>query len=195
MARGNITAAKQDIIDDDGSILLSLIQGEIIEWEITLDFVELLTPSYVFEAVIIEGANDGAGSKPSSAEPAGIESTLTTRIAVLNGAGETWNSGTTYLYGEYVLHVGIYYYAHGDPTVALDPPSDPDNWEVFTRQRVWIQFTGPLADSYAVQPGVDNPVYGFFELRVTEPTNAVFTRTWKPTRGLIEFRYSPTHLV
>lgn len=194
MARSNITGGSQDIVQDDGAVLISIVQGEQIEWQIDLNFIEIVTPSYIFEAVIIEGANDGAGSEPIGAEPAGIEDTLVTRIPTDNGS---WGAGNTYAYGDYVFNVtdSLYYYCFGNPTIGLSPELDLSNWEVFERNRVFIQFGATLSTGYAVQPGVNNPVYGFFELRVTEPANPIYTRTWKPTRGLVEFRYSPTELV
>jgi hypothetical protein len=48
---------------------------------------------------------------------------------------------------------------------------------------------------YAVTPTANTPVYGFFELRVTEPSGGVYTRTWKPVRGMVEILFSPTDLV
>jgi len=49
--------------------------------------------------------------------------------------------------------------------------------------------------AWAVQPTIIAPVYGFFELRVTEPNGNIYPRTWKPMRGLVQYLYSPTQVV
>jgi hypothetical protein len=60
---------------------------------------------------------------------------------------------------------------------------------------VYIQFPDDLAGGWAVQPGVNFNTYGFFELRVTEPLDAILTHTWKPVRGMVEMLFSPTEAV
>ena len=52
-----------------------------------------------------------------------------------------------------------------------------------------------LGNDYQVQPSVAGSTYGFFELRVTEPANPIFARTWKPIRGMVEIQFSPTDIV
>jgi hypothetical protein len=65
-------------------------------------------------------------------------------------------------------------------------------WEVTTLNKIYVQFPNTLATGWAVQPLASSATYGFFELRVTEPTDAVFTRTFKPVRGMVEILFSPT---
>jgi hypothetical protein len=125
--------------------------------------------------------------------PSGIHTTLTVRRPTYLG---TWDPNAAYNKEEIVLHNTIYYKLLGGvarmfPTV---PSADP-LWEVTTLNTVYIQFPSTLAGTWSVQAAVGKPVYGFIELRVTEPTDPVFTRTWKPVRGLVEILFSPTDVV
>ncbi len=61
--------------------------------------------------------------------------------------------------------------------------------------RVYLQFPKNLAANWTVAPSVNYPVYGFFEMRVTEPVDSVFRRTWKPIRGMVEILFSPTYSI
>jgi hypothetical protein len=59
------------------------------------------------------------------------------------------------------------------------------------QNKVYIQFPSALGSTWLVQPTPDTKVYGFFELRVSEP-GGTFPKTWKPLRGLVALSYSPT---
>lgn len=49
-----------------------------------------------------------------------------------------------------------------------------------------------LADNWTEQPKPDRPVYGFIELKVEDTGTGSQQQIWKPFRGLVEVRYSPT---
>jgi hypothetical protein len=49
-----------------------------------------------------------------------------------------------------------------------------------------------LSKNWSVQPKPDRPVYGFIELSVEDTGIGNEQQIWKPFRGLIEVRYSPT---
>ena len=49
-----------------------------------------------------------------------------------------------------------------------------------------------LIDSYATTPEPGQPIYAFFELEVKDGGAGANQLVWKPVRGLIEVRYSPT---
>lgn len=49
-----------------------------------------------------------------------------------------------------------------------------------------------LADLWETQPAPDKPVYGFIELKVEDTGVGSQQQIWKPFRGLVEVRYSPT---
>ena len=195
MARSSITSTSDDLIDDSGSVLISLIQGESMDFPINLNFLDVIDNTYSLEAVVIEGNNDGNGSKPTTIQsPSPAEMTLQVRVPTDKGA---WATDGIYLISDYVAHNGLFYLVIGSPTVALSPDLDPDNWEEFTPNRVFVELTEFISISPAFNetPEVSKPVYAFFELRVQEPPSAILRRTWKPVRGLIEVLFSPTALV
>jgi hypothetical protein len=68
-------------------------------------------------------------------------------------------------------------------------------WELTTANTLFVQFPAALSTDWSQQPTVDTPVYGYFELRVTEPGIHSFPQTWKPVRGAVEISFSPTQLV
>lgn len=196
MARSQIGTITSDLQSDSGSVLWSLVQGEQLEFSVTLNFISNVGAGYIFEAVIIEALNvSGNSDIPTVARPSGVETTLTVRVPTDRG---TWAAGTAYDREDVVLYSAVYYKLSSgsgriDPTL---PNADP-LWEVYVPNKVYIQFPALLATTptYAVQPTSVSPVYGFFELRVTEPSGGVYTRTWKPMRGLVEILYSPTNIV
>ena len=147
---------------------------------------------YSYEAVVMEGLNDGLGTKPSAIQPTGVEDTLTVRLCPHQGS---WDAGTSYNQEDVVDYNGLSYkLAFGTGRVsAITPDLDP-LWELHDKRIVYIQFPSTLCVSnpYTQLPLPDKPSYGFFELQVTELSNPVYTNTWKPVRGLIEFMFSPT---
>lgn len=194
MARDRISASTKDLINDGGSILLSLVLGEQKELPVVLDMVSSADDSYTYEAVIIEGENDGEGTKPSAVESGGVEDTLTTRLC--NFVGD-WSAVTGYDAEDVVDYTDGYSYRLLSGTARVDstlPPNDP-LWVQHDKRTMYIQFTSALGTTYTQAPLPDVPVYGFFELRVTEVSNPTFVNTWKPVRGLVEFLFSPTDLI
>lgn len=197
MARSRINVVTSDdhLTSDSGSVLWSFAIGEQLEFPIVLNFLTDATdPAYDFEAVVVEAKNIvGQEDYPIDIETGGVEDTLTVRIPVLRG---TWDAGSSYNMEEVVLYGGIYYKllsgtARVDPTT---PDTDP-LWEVTTLNTIYIQFPSTLGTGYNLAPVVGVPVYGFFELRVTEPNNGILQQTWKPVRGMVELLFSPTHIV
>ncbi|RLA44622.1 MAG: hypothetical protein DRR06_09210 [Gammaproteobacteria bacterium] len=194
MARSKITNITEDLVDDSGSVLFSLVRGEQLEFPLVLEFAQVDTSLYDLEAVVIEGAHI-PGSTPISVEPSGDETTLTIRVPTDTG---TWNPITAYNTEEVVDYNTIHYKLRaGVARVDATTPDVDPVWEVFDERTIYLQFPKVLTitPAYVATPDVDTPVYGFFELRVTEPVNAIFIQTWKPTRGLVEILFSPTHLV
>ena len=49
-----------------------------------------------------------------------------------------------------------------------------------------------LGVGWETQPKPDRPVYGFIELKVEDTGSGSQQHIWKPFRGLVEVRYSPT---
>jgi len=195
MARSRLTNTTQDLIADSGAVLWSFVKGEQLEFPITLNFVEdaSVKPNnnYVYEAVVVEAANIARQTdRPTDVREGGTQTRLFVRLPVYLGA---WQAASAYNKEEVVLYLGKYYkLVQGSGRVSnLLPNSDP-LWAETTLNTVYLQYPSTLANNWAVQPVVDSPVYGFFELRVTEPPDQIFTRTFKPVRGMVEILFSPT---
>jgi len=52
-----------------------------------------------------------------------------------------------------------------------------------------------LGFTWTIQPSPDKPVYGFIDLEVQDTGIGDRQQIWKPFRGLVEIRYSPTEEV
>lgn len=198
MARSRLTEYSKDLVSDSGTILWSLIKGEQLEFPITLNFIEdasvKISNNYIYEAVVVEALNTTTQTDiPTSVRPNGISTSLFVRLPILLGA---WNSSNAYNKEEVVLYNNIYYkLSKGVARVSsLTPDTDP-LWLVTQLNKIYVQFPNTLANNWNVQPSVDVAVYGFFELRVTEPNDPVFTKTFKPVRGMVEILFSPTDAV
>jgi len=51
-----------------------------------------------------------------------------------------------------------------------------------------------LINSWDTYPAPDKPVYGFIDLEIADPGVGDAQQIWKPLRGLVEVRYSPTEI-
>jgi len=204
MARSRIlNPDTNDIISDAGNVLFSLVKGEQLEFPVTLNFVEDTTNSYGFEAAVVEAANtttqtglyiadEAKYDRPTSIQPSGAKSSLVVRVPINRGV---WQAVQAYNREDIVKHGELYYKLLGGAARvnATTPDTDPQ-WVVTLLNKVYIQFPSTLASDYALSPSVSSPCYGFFELRVTEPVDSVYSRTWKPIRGMVEFLFSPTDI-
>lgn len=195
MARSRITDTdRKDLISDAGSVLFSLVQGEQLEFPVTLNFVEDATNNYTYEAVIVEAENVARQTdKPKKTLSGGVQNTVVVRVPVNRG---TWQDVQAYNREEIVKYNNLYYkLLEGAGRINATTPDEDPAWEVTLLNKIYLQFLQELSLNYTVQPTVDSPSYGFFELRVTEPTDSIYTRTWKPIRGMVEFLFSPTQVV
>lgn len=194
MARSKLTSTTDDLIQDSGSVLWSFVRGEQLEFPVTLNFVEDATAGYQYEAVVIEGANiAGEAEVPIDIQPGGIQTKLTVRVPTKRG---NWDAPQAYNREEVVRWDGKYYkLAWGVGYVSAITPDLDANWVETSLSRIYLQFPKTLASTWAVTPTVGFPVYGFFELRVTEPADSIFQRTWKPIRGMVQILFSPTEVV
>jgi hypothetical protein len=194
MARSRLINPTNDVINDDGAILWSFVKGEQLEYPVTINFITNASAGYSYEAVVIEADNISQQSEaPVTVKPAGIQTTLPIRVPGLVG---TWSSSSAYTQGEVVLYNGKYYeLSTGIARINATTPDLDPLWSETTLNKVYIQFPSTLASTWGVPPAVNSPVYGFFELRITEPVNPVFRKTWKPIRGMVEILFSPTDVV
>lgn len=194
MARSRFAEPINDLMTDSGSVLWSFVKGEQLEYPVTLTFLEDVTLPYTFEAVIVEALNVTLQEDPPlQHKPGGVQTTLNIRLPVYQGV---WNASNAYDTEDVVLYGTTYYrLTTGAGYINVDPPGVDPLWAVTALNIIYIQFPSSLASTWAVSPIVDYPVYGFFELRVTEPNNSIYIRTWKPVRGLVEVLFSPTDIV
>ena len=72
MARSKISSPTRDIITDDGSVLLSVVQGEQPHLEFTIGWLTNMNDFNV-HARLVEGDNDGEGTKPTSVKADGVK--------------------------------------------------------------------------------------------------------------------------
>lgn len=194
MARSRLLTPKTDLVSDGGTVLFSFVRGEAIEYPMTLGFLQsvFVRPNnYTFEAVVVEAANVlGQDEYPGTAREGGEQKTLFVRLPVYLG---TWDAQTAYNKEEVVLYSGTYYKLGAKVAYTSSVPPDEDaNWSVTQANKIYVQFPTSLGSTWTVKPTPATPCYGFFELRVTEPDDSVFSRTMKPVRGMIELLFSPT---
>jgi hypothetical protein len=195
MARSRLTNTTQDLITDGGAVLWSFVKGEQLEFPISLNFVEdasvKVSNNYIYEAVVVEAANVSAqAERPVDVQVGGVQTRLFVRLPRYLGV---WQSAAAYNKEEVVFYNNTYYkLAQGSARINSTLPTVDPLWVQTSLNIIYLQFPASLAATWAVQPKADSPVYGFFELRVTEPNDPVFTRTFKPVRGMVEILFSPT---
>jgi hypothetical protein len=71
MARSRITSASQDLISDNGAVLASIVDGEQIQLDVTLNWVTNLS-GYQLKVTVIEALNTGDGKIPTAVQPSGV---------------------------------------------------------------------------------------------------------------------------
>jgi hypothetical protein len=191
MARSSLLQNLIDLQSDSGSILWSMVQGEQLELPVVLNFIEVVSSDYQYEAVIIEANNVDDGAVPTEAKIDGVINKLMVRVPLYRGL---YSSTINYNKEDVVKYTDGKYYKK---VISSPLPGDtPDTayWIEHLPNTVYIQFTDTLSvnPAWTPQPTITSAVYGFFELRVTEPIDVSFRRTWKPVRGLVSLNYSPT---
>jgi hypothetical protein len=193
MARALLTSSPTELMTDSGSVLWSIIKGEQLEYPIIIDFLDNVT-GYTFEAAVVEAYNiEFQTERPIMSMPDGIQNSLTVRLPVFIGI---WDPVQSYNMEEVVSYNGTYYkLIAGVAFVDATAPDISPYWVETAMNIVYVQFPAALGNNYAEQPTVGHPVYGFFELRVTEPAGTIYQRTWKPVRGMVQILFSPTDVV
>jgi hypothetical protein len=195
MARALIRDLRSDLIKDAGAVLWSIVMGEQLEFPVTLEFLDDASLGYEYEAVVLEAENVPGQEEPPSSVRSVSPSKVALGVRVPTPRG-AWDAAQAYNREETVTHGGVTYkLSSGVARVSATPPPDDPLWEEHDPRTVYVQFPGTLGSGYDQQPTVDVNVYGFFELRVTEPEDAVYRRTWKPVRGVVELLFSPADQV
>lgn len=75
MGRSRISSPSKDTLDDNGTALISIVDGEQIRIQVTLSWLTNLTSANI-TAKVVEGNNDGNGTVPKTAQAAGVVTTL-----------------------------------------------------------------------------------------------------------------------
>lgn len=70
MGRSRITSPSKDAVADDGTALISIVDGEQIHVQITVSWLASLAESNII-AKVVEGNNDGEGTVPTNTLPGG----------------------------------------------------------------------------------------------------------------------------
>jgi hypothetical protein len=76
MARSRITSPSKDLIKDNGSVLLSIVQGEQIHLNLTLGWLTNIS-SYTITCKVVEALNDGTGNVPTAVRTNGVVTNIT----------------------------------------------------------------------------------------------------------------------
>jgi hypothetical protein len=194
MARAKLIEPTTDLIEDSGSVLWSFIKGEQLEFPAVLSFLQSADSTYEYEAVVLEALNViEQTEKPTVLRPSGVNVNIGVRTLTNRG---TWDPPQAYNREELVSYNGLYYrLSAGVGRINNTPPDVDPLWVVATNNTIYLQFPSTLGTGWTVQPAIGYPVYGFFELRVTEPSGSVFRKTWKPLRGMVELHFSPTDVI
>ena len=190
MARLSTTTERDPFAD----VLFSIAKGEQIEYQTVIKGLDNME-QFEYEAVVVEANNELDQTQiPKSIKTAGAQTVLNVRVPNDRGAWldtEEYDAGDMVSYGTdryYVLKSGTAY-------SNIDSPASDDNWSEVAHNIIYVQIPATLASDWALQPTVNVPCYGFFEVRVSEPAGTLFTHTWKPIRGTIKVFFSPTDVV
>lgn len=89
MARSRINSASKDLITDDGAVLLSVIEGEQIQMEVTLNWLVSLV-DYTLTAKVVEA--DMTGDTDDNGYPTTIKSGGEVRTLTILDDDETDNT-------------------------------------------------------------------------------------------------------
>jgi hypothetical protein len=63
---------------------------------------------------------------------------------------------------------------------------------ITTNNKITLVLPKSLSLNWTIQPTPENPVYGFIEVSIKDSGNNAAQQIWKPFRGLVEVKYSPT---
>lgn len=194
MARSKITDTSQDLITDGGAVLWSFVKGEQLEYPVVLNFLPDVYAGYTFEAVVVEADNvSDQTERPVSIRSGGVQTVIPVRIPTFRGL---WSYAQAYNRQEVVSHNGNFYtLTAGNARINSTTPDVDPLWELTSPSTIYLQFPANLGATWSVLPQVNSPVYGFFELRVTEVHSGAFKSTWKPVRGMLQILFSPTEIV
>jgi len=80
--------------------------------------------------------------------------------------------------------------ARSSPVVTTLPIIDT----TATDNQFEIVIPATLCDNWNAFPAPDKPVYGFIDVEIADTGSGNLQQIWKPLRGVVEIRYSPTEI-
>lgn len=76
MARAKLSAATKSMVNDDGTVVFPMVDGEQLQIEFALSWLSNLN-GFNIHATIVEATNDGSGSQPTEVKVGGVKRMLT----------------------------------------------------------------------------------------------------------------------
>ena len=179
MARSRITQQGVQLNNDNGSILFSVIDGEMTRYQINPQWITNLN-GYTIDAKIVEAQNSG-GQVPTAVKDGGITTNIKIRYQT---GGDASADPSTATYNDLTG-------TNGDSPVVI---ATAGNVGTTTTPVGTFELIMPadLIASWSPQPAPDSPVYGFFGLEISDSGEGASQQIWKPMRGLVEVLYSAT---
>lgn len=165
MARTVLTQIKNDLVEDSGAILWSLIEGEALEFEVKLDFVDNIYDGYEVEASLIEANNVvGQTSPPTGIRmtnegiiPAGIKKNLVVRFPKYFGE---WKSDVEYTYGDRIIYNSVPYECLAVPSVKGVSPIDNNSlWQESDLRTLYVQFPEDVLGTISTEATISSEGY------------------------------------
>jgi len=172
MARSTITSKTKDLISDDGSILVSMIKGEQTQIAVTINWLTSLN-GCIITPKVVEGNNTVAGATPSQIQQTNPNIRL---LPIL------YQSGSGLAVDTNASTSGS---ANNNNTFTLVFPED-----LITQGGSAAAGQG----DYNVQPDINKPVYGFLGVEIKDTGVGALQQIYKPFRGLVEIKFSPTEV-
>ena len=160
MARSKITDTSTSLANDDGSVLIPIVNGEQLKFEVAINWLASLV-SYNIHGNLVEGVNAG-GIKPTTAKTGGVRRLLSLDNGLITypGSGNTFTFTIPY-----------------DLAITASPkPSPEESIFFFIDIEVGEPGTGdtisPIGDSAAVTKQVWKPIRGLVEV-LYSPTEEI----------------------
>jgi hypothetical protein len=172
MARSTITSKTKDLISDDGSVLVSLIKGEQTQISVTINWLTSLS-GCIITPKVVEANNTNYPTLPTQVHQSNPNIRL---LEIL------YNSGSGLAVDTNASTSGS---ANNSNTFSLVFPED-----LITQGGSAAAGQG----DYNVQPDINKSVYGFLGVEIKDTGVGALQQIYKPFRGLVEVRFSPTEV-
>jgi len=162
MARSNITQTTTSLVDDNGSVIIPLVKGEQLSFDVVIEWLNSLN-NFNIHVNIVEAVNDGEGTVPKLPLVGGVKRLLSKTNGYIIDSTPSDNQFSFTL--PWDLHVGLAVQPKPDAPVYLffelevGSPGTGDN-------------TSPVGDAAPVGTFVWKPIHGLIQLMYS-PTEEV----------------------